>query len=177
MRIPIAISVLLLGCSPGPVGPQGPAGPPGPVGAAGDAVMLLALAQRVAELEARPRAKVPHLVHAETGEDFGVMLDWQTVWNEGIGAPVVVASAGVLFADADCKGEARIAWISPRAVTTPDGSIVRAIGRASDFRSASRLDAEIGCRNVNGMDVGAVFEAMGDMLPPARPEKIVAALR
>lgn len=136
---------------------------------------------RVAELEAQIAAvkvqKVPHLVHAETGEDFGRMLDWQTVWNEEIGAPVVVVSTAVLYADRDCKGDARVMWVSPRAVTVPDGAVIRPLAPIALFDSASRFDAEIGCRNFAGSDSAMAFERTSAILPPARPEKVIVALR
>lgn len=77
----------------GPPGPQGPQGKQGPAGPAGkDAVQV----------------QVPHLIVAATGEDLGVYVTRNIAYSAALKATVSYdrADGTVLFAEADCKGDA-----------------------------------------------------------------------
>lgn len=127
--------------------------------------------------------KQPHLIVTTTGEDLGLMLDWQTVWSDELQAPVTIEPVEMLFANADCSGEATIA--TPRGlqnlagyVAAPTGVVVEAefYDSTATYRDIySRLvprEAVTRCDATNEKLSGAhAFKATGvKMFPRFRSE-------
>jgi len=146
VRVLVA-ALMLSACSVAP-GPAGPPGPQGPAGEAADSSMLVALMQRVTELEKR-EAKVPWFVDGETKEPIGRVLDYgdRIAWSDEIGAPVTAYAVPVYYAEADCRGEARVDAKPGVLAILADGSIGTVTTTDGGFEATSTLTPRKGCAN------------------------------
>ena len=138
------------------------------------------LGARVAELEARPAgkaARVPHLVHAETGEDYGVMMDWSTAWRDDVGGAVRVVATSIVYAEPDCRGAASISYTDVWPVVIADGRIVERRGHLAPARAASLRPTSGPCVPVGGMMDSAPFDDTGIVVAPAVAWQVAVAMR
>jgi hypothetical protein len=129
----IVFVAVLSGCS-SVAGPAGPAGPKGDPGEGADPSMTMALLQRIADLEAK--AKQPHLIAVDSGDDLGPFVDWAHAWSEPVGVYYrTTPRALVAFADENCEGEPMAGvgdGVADRYVAGSNDQIMELVGAPRD---------------------------------------------